>query len=90
MPLIPENLCSYALNSWQLENVTLINKCVCKPQPCISSENVKIFVSTTVARVLHYVNPYFTALKKKFGQLKKFQWVYLRHCQRPRKAEKGI
>eukprot|EP00795_Rhopilema_esculentum_P013807 gene13807-4736_t len=30
-----------------------------------------------VARVLHYVNPYFAALKKKFGQLKKFnRYIY--------------
>eukprot|EP00795_Rhopilema_esculentum_P013809 gene13809-4738_t len=72
IPVIPENLCSFALSSWQPDNVTLINKDPGKRQRCISSEKVKIFVSTTVARVLHYVNPYFAALKKKFGQLKKF------------------
>ena len=72
-PIFPQDVVGFAFNSWHPGNITLINQNTNKPQPYVSPNKVKVAVMTTVARILHYVNPDFDALKKKFMARKQFR-----------------
>ena len=71
-PILPQHVVNFAYSSSQPGNVSVINENTMLLQPYISSEILKIALVRNVARILHFVNPDFESMQKKFSARKKF------------------
>ena len=73
-PVLPMHVVRFAVHYTQPGNVTRINnKGSHSALPYIDPSSVKIYFHAESARILHYVNPDFTALQKKFESRKVFR-----------------
>eukprot|EP00794_Sanderia_malayensis_P017692 gene17692-19460_t len=72
VPILPQHVVSFAVDYRQPGNVTVINRDSSIVQPFISSKKIKIACFTNHARILHYINPEFDSMLKKFTARKRF------------------
>ncbi len=72
-PILPQHVVSFAFSHYHPGNITIINSNSNKPLPYISSKKIKVAYVTSVARILHYVNPDLDTILKKFTARKNFR-----------------